>query len=74
MLEANTTSCPLCGYAAYDGHGHPHAGKRTPPKTLWCTGKPRIPVKSYSCREGYHEHCNESARDCECPCHSRGAL
>lgn len=32
-------SCPICGYDRYDiGVGHPWAGKRTPPKTRWCTG------------------------------------
>lgn len=42
MAEKPTGSktCPLCGFAKFDGYGHPYGGKRTPPKTLWCTGKP----------------------------------
>ena len=32
--------CPVCGCKPWDGYGHPFGGKRTPPKTRWCTSQP----------------------------------
>ena len=31
--------CPVCGWERWDGAGHGWGGRKTPPKTTWCTGK-----------------------------------
>ena len=38
-LEIVNGPCPKCGMEGYNGYGHPHQGRSTPPKTLWCTGE-----------------------------------